>query len=224
MNFDEKLFQRIALPRVKKYYDSHRDLFLARAMDIKDLLQECRIKLWEEMSKFKELSEDDVLKLINKILTNQLIDEKRAGFKHMKKEPVIVEDKFNKEKIVTGHLPQFVDIDSVGDMLVVTDEEERIRNKALVEVMKSKLSEKERELIEDLFTKGMTEKELACEKINKDCKGSCSLYNNLDEHRSQYGNVITSSYQKSCSKYKELSNLSKQINRLKRNILEKMKK
>lgn len=223
MQYNDKLFNQVAQPRIKKFYEAHKDIFLAQAMDLKDLLQEMRIELWQILLKFNNLSDDGLLKLTNKILSRKLIDEKRFGFKHMKKEEMKIEDGI-KERTIVGHMPQFVDIDSVNEVdLVNTKEADNIRNKMLLDIVKDKVTDKEYQLLLD-FVQGYTAEELACKKLICEFREVCNIHNNPDNYLNNQSHIGRFIYKAHCKYYNRLNTQATIFKKLKRRAIAKAKK
>jgi hypothetical protein len=223
MEYDEKMFEKIAIPRIKKFYEINKEVFLVRAMDYKDLLQEMRIALWQMLEKYNQLPELELLKFINSILSKKLIDEKRHGFKYMKTEDIEIEEN-NKKKMIKGHINQFVDIDSINEALLPDPNSEKLRAEIVVEAIKSKLTKKEKHLIDKLFLEGRTEYELACQQICCANRKTCDIYTHPNKYINMYSNIDRKSYIRGCRHHKKLNRQSILINRLKKQIIEKIKK
>lgn len=222
MEYNEKLFEKVAIGRIKKFYELNRDAFLARAMDFKDLQQEMRIALWQKMLKYESLAEEEYVKLINKILTTKLIDSKQKGYRHMKADDVTIEED-NEEKVLKVHNNQFLNIDSIDEKsLMDTSHYDRTRAIAKIEYIKSKLTHLEQGLL-DLMLEGRSEDEMACQQICCDHREDCKLNVNPEDYVSTYGNIGKKEYKKSCSEFNKLNNQSVHINRLKKQLVKKVK-
>ena len=223
MEFNEKTFEKVAIPRIKKFYDMNKDAFLARGMDLKDLYQEMRIALWQKMLKYDGLGAEEYEKLINKILTTKLIDSKQRGYKHMKTEDVIIEEN-DKTKVIKGHIPQFLDIDSINESSLQDNTDiNKTKARITIEAVKHLLSSKEVELLENILDE-KTEKEIACGQICCNTRASCDINLNPGNHLSTRGNIGKNEYKKNCKSFSKVHNQSVQINRLKKQLIAKIKK
>jgi hypothetical protein len=224
MEYNEKTFEKVAIPRIKKFYDLHQDVFFARAMDLKDLLQEMRIDLWQILLKYEMLPDEEIAKLTNKILSRKLVGEKRRGYKYMKTEDVIVEEN-NQEKVVKGHFSQFVNIDSVDESKLSDNHESKLmRAKTQVEAIKGLMKEDDFKLLQDIVMEGKTIYEVACERSNCKERSECNIVANPDVYLSERGSVGKPCYAKGCKQYSILYKDALAINRLKNKLLKKLKK
>ncbi len=222
MEYNDKLFDKIATTRIKRFYDMNKDAFTARAMDLKDLLQEMRIALWQRMQKYESLAEEEYAKLINKILSTKLIDAKQRGYRHMKTEDVTIEEN-NEEIIIKGHTPQFLDIESINESALQDNSTvSKNRAKMMVEAIKNKLNHFEQVLL-DTILEGKTEDEMACEQICCPERDECSILTTPEKHLSTHGNIGKREYQGFCKEFDKLNKQSIQINRFKKSLLKKVK-
>jgi len=225
MKYNETVFSKLALPRLQRYYSSNKEYFLAQAMDYKDFIQEMSIAIWQELTKFEGLSDEEYGKLVNAVLSKRMIDAKRDGHKHMKSYRVTDEHGNNLEsenaEEILGHSSQFVSLDEVDEKLLI-DKNYFQTNRGLINLIKESLTEEEYNIIYKLYVEDYSEMELACElsKCEKDC---ISMFKTNRVHTRE--NTISQlDFQKECKQYLILSSKSKKINRLKKVILKKLKK
>ena len=223
MEYSEKLFEKVATGRIKKFYDSHKEAFFARAIDFKDLQQEMRIAIWQKMQKYESLAEEEYIKLINKILTTKLIDAKQLGYKHMKTDDMTIEEE-NEEKLIQVHNPKFLNIDAVDEKsLIDSSDYDKSKAKVKLDFIKSKLNHLETALLECMLD-GKTEDEMACQQICCKDRRSCELSKNPNKFISKQGNIGKQDYRKNCKEFNKLFSQSMQINRLKKRLVSKVKK
>lgn len=222
MDYNDKLFEKVSYTRIRKFYDLHKDVFLAMAMDLKDLQQEMRIALWQKMQKYESLAEEEFIKLLNKILTTTLIDAKQRGYKHMKVDDITIEEN-NEEKVIKVHNPQFLNIDLIDDKaLIDTSDLDKIVAKNKVESIKTKLTHLEQELLNSMLD-GKTEDEMACQQICCNNRQKCDINLKPEKYISTHGNISKNDYRSICKEFNKLSSQSMHINRLKKLLIEKIK-
>ena len=94
----------------------------------------------------------------------------------------------------------------------------------LLDVIKEHTTEKEYNLLISLFTEGLTEDELACNQISCGHRTDCDISKYPKEYINIQGNIGKRDYQTTCHQYNNLNRQTTIIKRLKKQVLEKLKK
>ena len=80
----EEFFETVAKPQILKSFKKFREYYKSNSMDVEDVFQEIRIKVWQTMERYQnEMDEDMLGRYINRVVRNELIDIKRKSEKHM---------------------------------------------------------------------------------------------------------------------------------------------
>jgi hypothetical protein len=189
IEFNGQLFNKVAVPRIKKFYEDKKEFLMVQAIDDEDIAQELRIVVWKELQKLSNLTEEEISRLINTIVSRRLKNFLDLGATHMNKdiesleskpvkvningkdmefkEPLVIKTKdgrvIKQEGEHVNYLPKYVNLDEIEEALLVTDNSNNLRK---IELIKSILTEKEWNILEETYMNGTTTRELACQELN----------------------------------------------------------
>jgi len=225
MEYNQVVFDKIAVPRIKRYYGMNKEYFLAQAMDYKDFMQDMSIILWQSLTRYKDLTEDDYGKLVNTVLSKKMISARRQGFKHMKAFEVTDEqgDIVSEDIKLLGHSSQFINIDNVDEALLI-DKNSIKDNRGLLNLIKNSFKEEEYNLIKKLIIEDYSELEMACEVMNCSNKGLCKTLFKSNKSHTRENNIGKEAFKSNCAKYEQLHRKSMKIHRLKIRLIGRIKK
>ena len=85
MEYNEVLFQKVAMPRIKKFAKDRHDVLSVQSMDKDDMAQECRLLVWKELARYTNIKEVEVCKIINTIISTKILNLIREGKEEMNK-------------------------------------------------------------------------------------------------------------------------------------------
>jgi len=139
---DEKIFQGFAVPRIKNFYQRHKNYFLMQAMDYEDVAQEIRIDLWQYEAKLHEaeqLPPKQYKKMLSSIIRNRLNGIYKEEVKqHLKKFTLHSLESLQSLELMELELPiEVIKFNQLLELaqMILAPEENRVLRQRYVEEM-----------------------------------------------------------------------------------------